>query len=82
MVYQQWECMRNSVQAVLPSCACARAPFGVVQPPSGGGLSGGAIAGIVLLVLVGLAVIGVGTWWFLTRRTREQEVHTQFVRML
>lgn len=55
----------NLLQA-FPFVTGAVAPSPPIVPPPGGddGLSGGAIAGIVIGVLVGLTLIAVGVWYF------------------
>jgi hypothetical protein len=40
---------------------------------SGGGLSGGAIAGIVIGVLVVVALVAVGAWWFWRRSKKAKQ---------
>lgn len=52
------------------------------QPSSGSSLSGGAIAGIVFLVIFSTAGIALGAWYYLKRKSQAEEAHHQFVRML
>lgn len=52
-------------------------------PPQAAPMSGGAIAGVVFLVVIGLSAIGLGAWYFLKkRRSQSLDHHHQFVRML